>query len=168
MMATPIRLVLVLASVVALAFALDRVIPGAGAQAIYRSVDAAGNVTYSSTPTAGAVQKQKLTLPEGPSEAERQAALAREQALQEHADSLKDELSTRQMHKSEAVGDAEERLAEAKKELEAARVQEPNDWQTIAGGGRYLKESYLKRVREAEERVRQAEQELTEARRNSP
>ena len=144
-------------------------IPVAAAQTVYKSVDAEGNVTYSSTPAPEAVDVVPVDVPEGPSDAERQEAMAREQALQKKVESLKQDLQGSQEQKSGQVGDAEERLAAAKERLEQARVQEESDWQTIAGegAGRFLKESYFERVREAEEAVRQAERDLAKARRDS-
>ena len=143
--------------------------PTLPAETIVKSVDAEGNVTYSSTPTADAVETETLTVPEGPSDAQRREALAREQALQRKAEALKKELVETQARKGKSVGEAEERLAEAEERLEEARVQKDTDWQTIADtGGRYLKESYFERVREAEEAVRQAEKELAKARRDTP
>jgi hypothetical protein len=144
-------------------------IPVAVAQTVYKSVDAEGNVTYSSTPAPEAVDIEAVDVPEGPSDAERQEAMAREQALQKKAESLKQDLQGSQEQKSEKVDEAEERLAAAKERLEQARVKEESDWQTIAGegAGRFLKESYFERVRKAEEDVRQAERDLAKARRDS-
>jgi hypothetical protein len=57
------------------------------AETIYKSVDAEGNVTFSSTPPAG-VEAQQIELQPGPTPAQRQQSLEAEQNLEEQSNEL--------------------------------------------------------------------------------
>ena len=136
------------------------------AETVYKSVDADGRVTYSSEPPEKAVESKAVTLPPGPSEAERKDAIKREKELQKAADRITGERAAAGSGRTKAVTDAQKELDEAQQRLEEAKVMHDSDWQGKAGGGRRLKESYFERVERAEERVRQAEDESAKARRD--
>jgi len=55
---------------------------------VYKSVDAAGNVTYSTTPPADAVEVQAVDLPPGPSEQQVQEAVERAGQTRQAADKM--------------------------------------------------------------------------------
>lgn len=80
------------------------------ADALYKSVDSAGNVTYSSTPPKGG-KAEKLDIAPPPDEAEVQAAEERLKRQEAQANELE---SQRQ----------EKEAAEAEREAEAARLRE--------------------------------------------
>lgn len=140
------------------------VVSPAIAEGIYKSVDVEGHVTYSSVPPDEAVESQPVSLPDAPTEAQRQEAVQREMELQKAADSLARERSARDNQRAETVKDTERALKEAKAQLDEAKVMQDADWQVMAGGGRHLKESYFERVRDAEEKLRQAEEAASKAR----
>ena len=139
----------------------------ASAEEIYKSVDADGNVTYSSVPTEEAVEIQPVSVPDVPSAAQQQEAVQRERQLQQAADSLARDRSARDRRRGGAVQDAEQAHDQAKDQLERAQVIQDSDWQRLAGGGRHLNESYLERVRKAEENFRQTEEAVSKARRDA-
>ncbi len=136
------------------------------AEEIYKSVDADGNVTYSSVPTAEAVETQAVSVPDAPTAAQQQEAIQRERQLQQAADNLARDRSARDSQRGSAVQDAENARDQAKVQLEQALVKQDRDWQGLAGGGRRLKESYFERVRNAQENLRQTEESLSKARRD--
>ena len=136
------------------------------AEEIFKSVDADGNVTYSSVPPGEAVDTQTVSVPDAPSEEQQQEAVQRDKQLQGAADSLAQERSARDKQRSGTVQDAEKARDQAKAQLERAQVKQDSDWQGLAGGGRRLKESYFERVRNAEEELRQAEEAVSKARRD--
>lgn len=87
------------------------------ADAIYKSVDSAGNVTYSSTPPAQ-TKAQKVDLPPPPTPAEIQAAEARQQNNARQANELEAE-------RQERVAAEAAREAEAQRQREAQKAMEP-------------------------------------------
>jgi len=135
------------------------------ADAVYKSVDADGNVTYSANPPPEAVETQSIALPEEPSAAQRQEAEQRARQLEQAAGNAQKKLKRAQPGRGNTVEKAEKELEKAREALEQAKVQKPTDWQNIQGG-RFLKPSYLQRVKNAEERVQKAEKKLAEARRD--
>lgn len=94
---------------------------GAGAdQAIYKSVDAQGNVTYSSTPPLGGAPAQPLNIPsttkaQNPATTEQQ----RRQAEQEFALRQKARKEQKEQQ-ARALNEAEDRRDRAQRDLEAA------------------------------------------------
>ncbi len=136
------------------------------AEEIYKSVDADGNVTYSSVPTAEAVETQPVSVPDAPSAAQQQEAVQRERQLQQTTENLARDRSTRGSQRRSKVQNAEKARDQARTGLEQAQVKRDSDWQGLAGGGRRLKESYFERVRDAQENLRQTEESLSKARRD--
>jgi uncharacterized protein with WD repeat len=89
---------------------------GAG-ETLYKSVDAAGNVTYSDEPPADAVQVQDVQVEPGPTpEAEQEAAVRSKQMTRE-ADAAYDALMEQRRQQAEA-------REKARQEAEAARQRE--------------------------------------------
>lgn len=135
-------------------------------QPVFKSIGPDGQVTYSSEPPRdAAVKVERVELPPGPTPAEKAAAEARAQALQQRVDAAAER---RRAQQQEAIGAAEEAelaVREAKEALEVARVRHnPEDWQTLVTGGRVPSANYLNRVKEAEQQLRQAQNELQRAR----
>lgn len=138
--------------------------PSLGADAIYKSVDADGRVTYSSQPSPDAVRAQTLAVPnDEPAEEERQAATQRAGEIGEAVERLEQERLQKQARGQQQIKEATRAVDEAKARLEASRVQQEDDWQPIAKGGRYLKDSYYQRVGEAEQALTAAERALENA-----
>jgi hypothetical protein len=81
---------------------------------VYKSVDRAGNVTYSSSPPAAGAAAQKLEVPPAPSEAETREAQERLRRAQERANELESQRLDRVA-----------REAEAEREREAAKPPAP-------------------------------------------
>jgi hypothetical protein len=73
----------------------------AAADQIYRSVDAEGNVTFSSQPPAGAVAVDEVNVQPGPSEAEQNAARERMQAQEATANEMGEARASRTMQQSQ-------------------------------------------------------------------
>lgn len=140
--------------------------PAAAADNVYKSIDAAGNVTYSASPEAGAVQSESLELAPPPTESQHQEAKRLEQQLRQTSERTTADLERRRESRAGSVKDAQARLQTARAQLEQARIQRDDDWQNLAQGGRHLKESYFARVNAAEEAVKNAEAELARARRD--
>lgn len=138
---------------------------GVTAQQVYRSVDQHGNVTFSSTPPPEAKEVAPVNIDAGPTPAQRQDAMEREQRLQEAVRGLDAERAEERRSRQSDISQAERALASARRELDTARVMRDEDWQGLAGGGRRLKPSYYQRVEQAETAVRAAEAELSRARR---
>ncbi len=133
------------------------------AEPIYKSVDEAGNITYSAKPESGSVQTQSVPVPPPPSKEQQQEAKRIERQLRGSSRSTTGGLDQRKRESSQRVKGAEAKLQAARGELEKAQVKKDDDWQNLAQGGRHLKESYFQRVNDAEATVQQAEQELAKA-----
>jgi hypothetical protein len=139
----------------------------AGAETVYKSIDAQGNVTYSSTPpeTAGKRQQvEEVLITPGPSEEERLNAEKRAKETEAAAAQSGQTQARQQAARSQIVGEAEKNLAQARANLEQAKVKDLGDWQYLASGGRVLKQSYFDRIAKAERQLREAERALEQAR----
>jgi len=139
----------------------------AGAQeTIYKSIDADGNVTYSSTPPEGtAVQRvETVEMPPQPTPAEQSETERRMRDIEQLARerSMQQQSGTRTQHQS--LNAAERELQQAREELAKAKERGPGDWQTIVTGGRVPSAAYLQRVQHAQQRVQAAEEALQAAR----
>jgi hypothetical protein len=141
-------------------------ISSAGAQTVYKSIDAQGNVTYSSTPppegSGKAIREVPIAPP--PPESQRQEAEERVRQLQIESARIDRQREGDKKQRADSVAAAEKELQEAQMQLEEAKIRRDEDWQYLATGGRVLKQSYLDRVDRAEKQVRQAEQRLQTAR----
>jgi hypothetical protein len=138
----------------------------ASAETIYKSIDAQGNVTYSSAPADGAVSAETLAVSEEPTEQEQAQARAVNNEIEQQAKELSRDVDAKRAARGDSRGAAELRLEEAKAELERVSVVNDDDWQNLAQGGRHLKQSYLERVRNAEAAVQEAEEALARVRRD--
>jgi hypothetical protein len=138
--------------------------PGLGqAQAIYKSVDAQGNVTYSSRPPPAAAGVEPVTVQEN---ANREANLKAERIRQETASRAAENQKKRaadQAQKEAAISEAKKRVRDAQDKLDTARRRGDDDWQTIARGGRVEGDSYRTRVTQAERQLHEAERGLKDA-----
>jgi hypothetical protein len=140
---------------------------GAAAQApIYKSIDADGNVTYSSTPPEDPrVQRvETVEVDPGPSPEAQTEAERRMRGIESAAQQQAAERQGRRAARAGSVEAAEEALQQARQDLVKAQERGPGDWQTIATGGRVPSASYLQRVQKAQQRVQAAEEALEAAR----
>jgi hypothetical protein len=73
------------------------------AETIYKSVDAEGNVTFSSTPPAG-VEAQQIQLQPGPAPAAQQQSIEAEQNLEQQSNELYQEVTPPPQEEEEPAG----------------------------------------------------------------
>ena len=141
--------------------------PGLLAQAVYKSVDAEGNVTYSgSLPPAGSAREvEALAIDADPAPAESEAASERMQALEQASQQRANAAAESRAERQQAISAAQQDLIRAKAELEQSKIQGDGDWQWLARGGRVLSAAYFERVAAAEAQVAAAEKALEAARR---
>jgi Domain of unknown function (DUF4124) len=141
--------------------------PGAGwAQAIYKSVDGQGNVTYSNTPPPAAVGVEPVTVERDtqaqgrsqaqpvPQQPEGQDALAQQKRAEQ---------KQRAGQQAAAVSEAEKRLRAARDGLEAAKRQWDEDRRTPDRDSRVDNQAYRDHVTEEQRKVVAAEQALEAA-----
>jgi hypothetical protein len=143
----------------------------AGAETVYKTIDAQGRVTYSSTPpaTPGARERvEEVPIVPGPTEDERRQAEQRLKETEAAAARLAAEAERAQNATSQDTAEAEKALQQARVNLEQAKTKNLDDWQYLATGGRVLNQSYFDRVTAAEQQVRQAEEALQRARNGQP
>ncbi len=136
------------------------------ADAVYKSVDGAGNVTYSSTPPGGSVHSENLAVPPPPTPEQQQEATRIERRMQGLSRNAVRGVERDSSQSRQRVTQAEAQLQAARTALEQASIKTDDDWQNLAQGGRHLKESYFQRVSDAEAAVQKAEEELAKARRD--
>jgi|GEM_PF-1512411 len=72
------------------------------AETIYKSVDAEGNVTFSSTPPAG-VEAQQIELQPGPTPAQQQQSIQAEQNLEAQSNEIPEEQPAPEQEQEESV-----------------------------------------------------------------
>jgi hypothetical protein len=140
------------------------------AQTVYKWVDRDGTVNFSSAPPPGTRQHEVGTveIDPGPTPEAQQEADERVRALGDAADRMRDERVSGQEDKEATVSEAEAGLRRAQADLARAQIQNPEDWQTIAGGGgRFLKDNYFERIRAAQDAVKRSEENLARARRDA-
>jgi hypothetical protein len=133
------------------------------AQGIYKSVDAQGKVTYSQTPPPTATEVEAVTIRDATGGTTTDHPQATSQQVQRLAAEAQQRREEQKARKAAAVADAELRLKQARRGLDAAKVRGDGDWQTIARGGRVESEAYRKRVEQAQREVRNAERALRDA-----
>jgi hypothetical protein len=146
-----------------LSLALWAGLPSAVADKIYKSVDADGKVTYSSRPPVDATESRPVTPPQEPSESDRQAAMQRASQTGQAVEHLDQERQQRQEQSRRRVDEATQQVNDARAKAKEAGVQRDEDWQTMAKGGRYLKDGYYRRVDQARQALEQAEKNLGNA-----
>lgn len=128
----------------------------AAAQNVFKSVDETGNVTYSSSVPADAVQSEAVKITPPPPSATTEEAQAKADEAVEAAKELAAEDEARKAEKAAETQAKNELVAAAEQNLEDAKIIRDDDWQNLQGGGRVLNEGYHKRVREAEAMVQGA------------
>jgi hypothetical protein len=133
-------------------------------QGVVKSVDEAGNVTYSSSPAPGAVTSEPVELAPPPSEASIVESQAKADEAVEAAGQLVAEDAQQKAEKDAEAAAANEAVAAAEQALEDAKVIQDSDWQNLQGGGRVLNEGYHQRVKEAEARLARAKREASGSR----
>ena len=141
--------------------------PDLGAEAVYKSVDSEGNVTYSGTPppagTAGEVEE--LDIDPDPVTGDPNAGTPNAQGSEPSGLERSSAAAEARAQRQDAVSAAQQDLIRAKAELEQAKIPGDGDWQWLVRGGRVLSAAYFERVAAAEARVEAAEQALQAARR---
>lgn len=125
---------------------------------VYKSVDADGNITYSSSPPAEqrGQQVEEVKLAPGPSQQEVEAANKRLQDIERAEYEQNKQRQQQQAEQSKAKESADSELRRAQQDLEQAKIQRDSDWQYLQQGGRVLRQSYFDRVKAAEARVSKA------------
>lgn len=130
-------------------------------QGVVKSVDAAGNVTYSSSAVPGAVTAEPVKLHSPPPEENVVESQARADETVEAAKQLVAGDEQQKAAKDAEAAAANEAVAAAEQALENAKVIQDSDWQNLQGGGRVLNEGYHRRVKEAEARLARAKREAS-------
>ena len=137
---------------------------GASGQMVYKSVDAQGNVTYSSSPPPdGRHFVERVPIDPPLPESQRRAAEDRLEQLRSEMTAAGQARQERVESREEAVSAANRELQRVRSELDETRIQDADDWQYLSRGGRVLSQDYLDRVEQAEQRVQEAEETLREA-----
>lgn len=100
-----------------------------GEDAIYKSVDEAGNVTYSSQPPAGAAKVEEVQVPAGPSEEAIQESLKRTKDMEKEADARYEAMMERRRQDAEAQKKKQEeaQAAEKQRQLEEAAKESASE-----------------------------------------
>ena len=129
----------------------------AGAQAIYKSVDTQGRVTYSAAPppqgVTGQVKEMQIQRDPGTAPAPPPSATGSPDAQAIAA------------QRTNAIKQAQQEVIRATAELEQTKIQGKDDWQAGPNGNKVLSARYTNRVTEAQAKVEAAEQALKRARR---
>ena len=137
-------------------FACSASIPAA--DPVYKSIDANGKVTYSSSPPPAqrGQQIEEVKLAPGPSQKEVEAADKRVQEIERADFERNKQLKQEQEKRNKDKEAADSELRRAQQDLEQAKIQRDSDWQFLQQGGRVLRQRYFDRVEAAEARVRKA------------
>ncbi|MDX1433551.1 MAG: DUF4124 domain-containing protein [Gammaproteobacteria bacterium] len=136
----------------------------ASAYGIYKSVDAEGNVTYSSSPQPSGGRVERVHLPPAPSQASVDEALAREQQIEAAGNAIAAERQARAREQAEGVEAARREVNSAQVALNDAKQIRDGDWQGTVQGKRHLKQEYFERVAAAAARLEAATQAYRQAR----
>ena len=150
-------------TVLGVALALAAAGPSA-AYDIYKSVDAAGNVTYSTHPPPDAQKVEQLELPPGPTAEQKAQAQQREQEIVGAAREIQKQNEAAAAERAASIRTAQKGVRVAEENLEQASAYRDEDWQGTVSGYRRLKESYFERVARARVELEQAQAELKAAR----
>lgn len=134
-------------------------------QSVYKSIGPDGDVIYSSKPPTDR-PAERVELPPGPSPEQQAAAHERLNALQERLEAQRLERQQARAQASQRVEKAEQAVRSAQEKLAEARTRDrgPEDWQTLASGGRVPSDAYRERVEAAETELEQAKRALRRAR----
>jgi hypothetical protein len=135
-------------------------------QAVYKSVDAQGNVSYSNTrPSDAPVVQPMVIRPDAPAAASAEAERLRTDVDKQAAEEQKrrDEQRAQKMQRAAAVGQAEKRLKEARDALEATKQQREAERKSLDRGTRVDNLAVSDRIKQQALKVREAERALSEA-----
>ncbi len=136
-------------------------LPGPGwAQAIYKSVDSQGNVTYSNAPPPTAVGVEPVAVErDAQAHTRAQAQPVRQQPEGQDAEAEKKraEQKQRASQQAAAVAEAEKRLRAAQNGLGTAKRQWDEDRRTPDRDSRVDNQAYRDRVKEEQRKVVEAE-----------
>ena len=136
---------------------------------VYRSTDANGNVTYSDKQPVNAVQEETIKLPAGPSPEEIAASKAREQEIQQAAESADSSVEQRMNVRAELKTSLEQSKTSLQAAEEAlANGQEPLPGERLGkvGGGTRLSDAYWNRIHKLELDVEQAQRQVGQSEEN--
>ena len=133
------------------------------AQTYYRSVDAEGNVTYSTTPPADAEQVAPVEVQPGPSAQEVERALERQRRFEAQLGEAEEKRDQIDQDREDKLQVAEEAVKQAERDLVTAKQTRGVDY---LGGGSLAE--YRQRVEAAEQALDQAKQDLRTARSSRP
>ena len=135
----------------------------AGAQTVYKSVDADGNVTYGDqAPASDFVDAHRFELAPDPT-AEQRASAAEESARVIRAADI--EGTRREPRATPAeIREAERRVSEARSRLRNYEAVRQDDWGGTQQGKRTLKPAYFARVDAARKQLAEAQAELARLR----
>lgn len=142
---------------------LSLVLTPAAAYQMYKTVDAAGNVSYSSHPPADSVSMEVVKIRSGPSAESQAEAAQRESEIEQAAGEIQQQREALEAERARSVSAARAKVSAAKTDLEAAREIRDDDRQGTVSGKRRLKPSYHERVQSAEQRYDAARANLRSA-----
>jgi hypothetical protein len=131
----------------------------AGAETVYRSVGADGQVIFSDTPPSDAASSETVNLLPPLSEERRKAAEARQQELIDLVSREEDEVGAEETGVEDKLTEAKQAVEDARKRVDQAKAIRPDDWWNGVGSGQ-LKPGYQERVRQAEQELEAAERDL--------
>jgi thioesterase domain-containing protein len=134
------------------------------ADEVYRTVDEAGNVTFTDTPPEGDAKAERVELPPPPSTERLRQSEQRNREILRAAEEAKQERLKQKSQREASISEAKKRLAAAETRLEQAKVIQDEDRQNLAGGKRRIHPDYFERVKQAEAEVEAARKALREAR----
>lgn len=135
----------------------------AAAYNVYKNVDAAGNVTYSTHPPPDAQTVEQVKLKPGPTAEQQTQAWQREQKIINAAEEIQQQNEAAAAEQAASVQTAQSKVSIAEESLEQASEYRDDDWQGTVSGYRKLKESYFERVARARIELEQAQAELKAA-----
>jgi hypothetical protein len=141
----------VVPSVAAIVLATGLCCTVAGADTIYKTIDAQGNVSFSNTPPAPGVEAQQIELSPGPTPAEQQQSIQQERNLEAQSNAIPEQAS------EPAPADEDETVVEPTTEYqEGSTDSEDNDQPVVVDDG-YLNRPYRdERLRDGVDDVREA------------
>ena len=130
---------------------------------IYKSVDAQGNVTYSSSPPADANMVERVKIAPAPSQESIETAKERERQIAAAGDEMSQERQTQKEAQAQGVDATRREVNTAQAALADAKEMRDSDWQGTIQGHRHLKPEYFERVQAAESRLEEAQKAYKEA-----
>jgi len=133
------------------------------AQTYYRSVDAEGNVTYSSSPPADAEQVAPVEVQPGPSDEEVKRAVERQLRFEAQLGEAQEKRAQGDQEQEDRVKAAEEAVEQADRDLLNAKKTRGVDY--LSGGAL---SDYRQRVEAAEQALDKAKQDLRKVRSGRP